>query len=104
MSAGADRSEGQRILGRFGVTKRVRMHTARTSRLLVLIPALSLLVCVSSLGAADAPTKVAPAPAVAPELARFNDLLAGLAESLKPAIVHVRVRRAAVTRERERED
>jgi serine protease Do len=80
------------------------MHTARTSRLLVLIPALSLLVCVSSLGAADAPTKVAPAPAVAPELARFNDLLAGLAESLKPAIVHVRVRRAAVTRERERED
>jgi len=80
------------------------MHTARTSRLLVLIPALSLLVGVSSLGAADAPTKVAPAPAVAPELARFNDLLAGLAESLKPAIVHVRVRRAAVTRERERED
>jgi serine protease Do len=53
--------------------------------------------------AADAPTKAAPAPAVAPELARFNDLLAGLAESLKPAIVHVRVRRAAVTRERERD-
>ncbi len=44
--------------------------------------------------AADAPTKAAPAPAVAPELARFNDLLAGLAESLKPAIVHVRVRRS----------
>src|SRR5882672_1482968 len=42
----------------------------------------------------DAPTKAAPAPAVAPELARFNDLLAGLAESLKPAIVHVRVRRS----------
>jgi serine protease Do len=55
-------------------------------------------------GAADAPTKAAPAPAVAPELARFNDLLAGLAESLKPAIVHVRVRRPGVTRERERED
>jgi serine protease Do len=35
-----------------------------------------------------------PAP-VAPELARFNDLLAGLAERLKPALVHVRVRRDA---------
>jgi serine protease Do len=55
-------------------------------------------------GAADPPTKAAPAPTVAPELARFNDLLAGLAESLKPAIVHVRVRRPGVTRERERED
>src|SRR5262249_38426147 len=43
--------------------------------------------------AADAPpdkTVVAP-----PELARFNDLLADLAERLKPAIVHVRVRREA---------
>jgi serine protease Do len=49
--------------------------------------------------AADAPTKAAPAPAVAPELARFNDLLAGLAESLKPAIVHVRVRRSAPTKD-----
>src|SRR5207302_6985978 len=31
------------------------------------------------------------------ELARFNDLLADLAERLKPAIVHVRVRREAPT-------
>jgi serine protease Do len=31
--------------------------------------------------------------APAPELARFNDLLAALAERLKPALVHVRVRR-----------
>jgi serine protease Do len=53
--------------------------------------------------AADAPTTAAPAPAVAPELARFNDLLAGLAESLKPAIVHVRVRRPAVTRDQDQE-
>jgi serine protease Do len=30
----------------------------------------------------------------APELARFNDVLADLAEQLKPALVHVRVRRA----------
>jgi serine protease Do len=80
------------------------MHRARTSRLLVLIVAASLLIGASTLGAADAPTKVGPVPAVAPELARFNDLLAGLAESLKPAIVHVRVRRAAATRGPERED
>jgi serine protease Do len=38
--------------------------------------------------------KVLTAP---PELARFNDLLADLAERLKPAIVHVRVRREAPT-------
>jgi len=31
----------------------------------------------------------------APELARFNDLLADLAEKLKPALVYVRVRRGA---------
>ena len=43
-------------------------------------------------GAADTPTK-----AIAPELARFNDLLAGLAESVKPPIVHVRVQRPLVT-------
>jgi len=44
---------------------------------------------------ADAPAdKVLTAP---PELARFNDLLADLAERLKPAIVHVRVRREAPT-------
>src|SRR5438128_7720473 len=34
-----------------------------------------------------------------PELARFNDLLADLAQRLKPAIVHVRVRREAPTSE-----
>ena len=44
---------------------------------------------------ADAPAdKALTAP---PELARFNDLLADLAERLKPAIVHVRVRREAPT-------
>ena len=44
---------------------------------------------------ADAPAdKPLAAP---PELARFNDLLADLAEKLKPAIVHVRVRRDAPT-------
>src|SRR5438477_3553469 len=36
----------------------------------------------------------APASAAAPELARFNDLRASLAARLRPAFVHVRVRRA----------
>src|SRR6266545_1185485 len=67
----------------------------------IVLVAVLLLIGAGPLGAADAPTKVGPAPAAAPELARFNDLLAGLAESLKPAIVHVRVRRAGVTRERD---
>ena len=67
-------------------------------------PAIMLLACLIAaapgpLGAAEAPSKVAPAPAVAPELARFNDLLAGLSESLKPALVHVRVRRPAPTKD-----
>jgi serine protease Do len=35
----------------------------------------------------------APIAAAAPELTRFNDLLADLADRLKPALVHVRVRR-----------
>src|SRR5437870_12304222 len=34
-----------------------------------------------------------PAAAAAPELIRFNDLLADLADRMKPALVHVRVRR-----------
>src|SRR3989454_7753996 len=41
--------------------------------------------------------KRAPAAAAAPELTRFNDLLADLADRLKPALVHVRVRRAGST-------
>ncbi|HEU5320887.1 MAG TPA: trypsin-like peptidase domain-containing protein [Methylomirabilota bacterium] len=43
----------------------------------------------------------APAATAAPELRRFNDLLATLAEQLRPALVHVRVRRAAPARESE---
>src|SRR3989454_11169129 len=35
----------------------------------------------------------APVAVAAPELTRFNDLLADLADRLKPALVHVRVRR-----------
>jgi serine protease Do len=75
------------------------MRGIRTSRALIVLVALSLLAGAGPLAAADAPTKVGPAPAAAPELARFNDLLAGLAESLKPAIVHVRVRRPGPARE-----
>jgi serine protease Do len=37
-----------------------------------------------------------PAAAVPSEMARFNELLASLAERLKPALVHVRVRREGV--------
>jgi serine protease Do len=77
------------------------MRVIRTPRALIVLVALSLLVGAGPLGAADAPTKVGAAPAAAPELARFNDLLAGLAESLKPAIVHVRVRRAGVTKDKD---
>jgi serine protease Do len=40
-------------------------------------------------------------PALAPELARFNDLLTDLAERMKPALVQLRVNRAVETRERE---
>jgi len=47
---------------------------------------------------ADAETR-APAAGAPPELARFNDLLASLAERLKPALVHVRVRREVSTEE-----
>jgi serine protease Do len=39
------------------------------------------------------PWRETPGAAAPPELSRFNDLLADLAETLKPALVHVRVRR-----------
>jgi serine protease Do len=39
-----------------------------------------------------------------PELARFNDRLADLADKLKPALVHVRVRRPAVAKEKDDSD
>src|SRR5712692_2545627 len=102
MRESAARSDkGSAILGSPETGEEIRMRVIRTPRALILLVALLLLVGAGPLGAADAPTKAAPAPAAAPELARFNDLLAGLAESVKPAIVHVRGRRAGVTRERE---
>jgi len=45
----------------------------------------------------DAPTT----PIAPPELARFNDLLADLSDKLRPALVHVRVRRPAVVKDKE---
>jgi serine protease Do len=67
-------------------------------------------VVVSLLGAAD-PSRAQPststaspstAPAMAPpELARFNNLLADLSERLKPALVHIRVRRGPATKDDE---
>jgi serine protease Do len=55
--------------------------------------------------AVTAPARVqAPPAGAAPELVRFNELLAGLAERLKPALVHVRVQREGAGREeKERE-
>jgi serine protease Do len=50
------------------------------------------------------PKAVDTAPAaVPPELARFNQILADLAERLKPALVHIRARRANVPKEEEAE-
>jgi serine protease Do len=42
--------------------------------------------------------------AVPPEMARFNELLAGLADRLKPALVHVRVRRESGREESQEQD
>jgi serine protease Do len=75
------------------------MRSVRTLVLLALLLVASTILAGAPPSAAEGPAKGA-AP-VAPELARFNDLLAGLAERVKPAIVHVRVRRPVVTRDKE---
>ena len=64
---------------------------------IVLLALVALLVGCAGPTTAERPTVSLPAtgPASpAPELARFNQLLADLAEQLKPGLVHVRVRRA----------
>jgi serine protease Do len=43
--------------------------------------------------------KAVSGTSAAPELVRFNELLADLAERVKPGLVHVRVRRAAMAKE-----
>src|SRR3989337_2007919 len=66
------------------------------SFLAVVLVALSLLGCAAPMGGGAATHwKEDPGATVAPELARFNSLLADLAERMKPGLVHVRVRRAA---------
>src|SRR5574341_1850273 len=77
--------------------RRVRMGTLRTPGLLaVVLVALSLIGCAAQPGGGTATHwKEDPGTTVAPELARFNVLLADLAERMKPGLVHVRVRRAA---------
>ena len=75
------------------------MRSSRTlTRLVLLLLLASLALGPRPVRAADTTTKVAP------ELARFYDLLAGLAESVKPPIVHVRVRRPVVTRDKDKEE
>ncbi|MEK7386808.1 MAG: hypothetical protein AABZ83_10230, partial [candidate division NC10 bacterium] len=64
--------------------------------LTVVLVALSLIGCAAPMGGGAATHwKEDPGATVAPELARFNTLLADLAERMKPGLVHVRVRRAA---------
>ncbi len=72
------------------------MSRSRRPRLISLMLAVALLVPAAPAPAAQE-TKywredIAVSPA--PELSRFNQLLADLADQLKPALVHVRVRRA----------
>ena len=72
------------------------MSRSRRPRLLALVLALTVLApAASSLAAQDTKYwREDSALTPAPELSRFNQLLADLADQLKPALVHVRVRRA----------
>ena len=80
---------------------------AHSVALCLLIMAMSVAVGVLPAHAADPGgitftwQETPPAVNAPPELARFNELLGDLADRLKPALVHVRVRRAAVTKEKD---
>jgi serine protease Do len=76
------------------------------SRGLVVLVVLASLVLggVAPLGAEPTLWREAPAATAPPELVRFNQLLADLADRLKPALVHVRVRRGAAARPPEPDD
>jgi serine protease Do len=80
--------------------------TGLSARLITLALVVALMGLAAPLGA-QAPSLAVPAStapaAVPPELARFNLLLADLAERLKPALVHIRVRRANAPKEEEAE-
>ncbi|MBI2157762.1 MAG: trypsin-like peptidase domain-containing protein [Candidatus Rokubacteria bacterium] len=73
------------------------MTLARSRTLVALLLAVGLLVgCAGPTGAdaRNAIWKESPGAAAAPELQRFNTLLADLADTLKSGLVHVRTRRA----------
>ena len=78
---------------------------ASSARALVVVLALTAVFagCVTPTQAEAPPIswKTSPAEGAAPELARFNELLADLAERLRPALVHVRVRRGPTKEEEE---
>ena len=87
------------------------MSRSRTHAVVLVVAfSVSLLGCAAPVSASDpggvnftwkdGPT-VLTAP---PELARFNDLLADLADRLKPALVHVRVRRPAASKDKDDSD
>jgi serine protease Do len=71
------------------------MPCSRTRTLAVLlVTAAGLFGCAGPLSAEQpALWREAPTATAAPELTRFNDLLADLADQVRPALVHVRVRR-----------
>jgi len=72
--------------------------TRSFARLIVAVVVVSILGSVHPGGAQQSIPAASPstAPIAAPpELARFNNLLADLSERLKPALVHIRVRRGA---------
>ena len=71
------------------------MSPRRALLAVVLVAALSLLGCAAPTGGAATHWREDPGATVAPEVARFSTLLAGLAERMKPGLVHVRVRREA---------
>jgi serine protease Do len=76
------------------------------ARLVTLVLVAALIGSAAPLGAQTGPAahaSTAPA-AVPPELAKFNQLLADLAERLKPALVHIRVRRANAPKEEEQQE
>ena len=70
------------------------MGKSRLRGVSLLVVSLAWLSGCAATGPVQAPLRQdRTAPGVAPELSRLNDLLAQLAERLKPALVHVRVRR-----------
>src|SRR5207249_10009742 len=77
-------------------TRRLAFMLARVRAVLALLVLVTLPLGCARPTSADQTRlwQKAPAAAAAPELTRFNDLLADLADRLKPALVHVRVRRA----------